>query len=47
MSDEPFVLFTLWPKQEQNGVYFVRQKAWGTSVKLKDAQYAHKRLQKK
>lgn len=47
MSDEPFVLFTLWPKQEQNGVYFVRQKAWGTSIRLKDAQYTQKRLQKK
>ena len=47
MSDEPFVLFTLWPKQEQNGVFFARKDAWGTSVKNKDAQYTEKRLQKK
>ena len=44
MSDAPFVLFTLWPKQEQNGVFFARLKAWGTSVRNKDDQYTQKRL---
>ncbi|MCE5343903.1 MAG: cupin domain-containing protein [Eubacteriales bacterium] len=46
-SDEPFVLFTLWPKQEQNGVFFARQKAWGTSVRVKNEQYTQTRLQNK
>ena len=42
--DKPFKLFTLWPEQEQNGVFFVRQKAWGTSVKNVDDNYTEKRL---
>ena len=42
--DKPFKLFTLWPEQEQNGVFFVRQKAWGTSVKNVDDHYTEKRL---
>ena len=45
-SDKPFVLFTLWHRQEQNGVYFERKKAWGTSVKNLDDQYTEKRLNK-
>ena len=46
-SSKPFVLFTLWPKQEQNGVYFARKEAWGTSVAYFDDQYTEKRLQSK
>jgi len=46
-SSKPFVLFTLWPKQEQNGVYFARKEAWGTSVAYLDDQYTEKRLQGK
>ena len=42
--DKPFKLFTFWPKQEQNGVYFVRKEAWGTSVKNLDEHYTEKRL---
>lgn len=44
-SDQPFVLFTLWQKQEQNGVYFARNAAWGTSVALVDETYADQRIQ--
>jgi mannose-6-phosphate isomerase-like protein (cupin superfamily) len=44
-SDKPFRLFTFWPKQEQNGVYFERLKAWGTSVRYVDENYTEKRLQ--
>lgn len=46
-SSKPFVLFTLWPRQEQNGVYFARKKAWGTSVAYLDDEYAEKRLKSK
>lgn len=46
-SDRPFVLFTLWPRQEQNGVFFARKDAWGTSVRYVDDQYASKRLNAK
>lgn len=35
-NDKPFRLFTFWPRQELNGVYFERLKAWGTSVKFID-----------
>ena len=42
-SSKPFILFTFWPRQEQNGVYFVRQKAWGTSVANIDPDYTAKR----
>ena len=35
MNKDPFVLFTLWQKQEFNGVYHERLKAWGTSYKYK------------
>lgn len=45
-SDKPFKLFTFWPRQEQNGVYFTRQAAWGTSVRYKDDQYTQKRVGK-
>jgi len=34
--DEPFVIMTMWPRQEQNGIYAVRKKEWGTSFKFKD-----------
>ncbi len=44
MNEEAFKLFTLWPKQEQNGVYFERMKAWGTSVKYLDPEYDKKRI---
>ena len=43
-SDKPFVLFTFWPRQEQNGVYFARKDAWGTSVAHFDPDYTKKRL---
>jgi len=33
--DEPFVIMTMWPNQEDNGLYHVRLKEWGTSFKLK------------
>ncbi|MDO4549168.1 MAG: cupin domain-containing protein [Clostridia bacterium] len=43
---KPFVLFTFWPRQEQNGVFFVRKEAWGTSVRNIDDDYVQKRLGK-
>lgn len=43
---KPYKLFTFWPRQEQNGVFFVRQNAWGTSVKNLDDKYTEKRLGK-
>jgi mannose-6-phosphate isomerase-like protein (cupin superfamily) len=46
-SDKPFRLFTLWPKQEQNGVYHERLKKWGTSVKNVDNEYPENRLKEK
>jgi mannose-6-phosphate isomerase-like protein (cupin superfamily) len=46
-SDKPFRLFTFWPKQEQNGVYHERLKAWGTSVRNVDNEYTEKRLKQK
>ena len=42
--DNPFKLFTFWPRQEQNEVFFIREKAWGTSVKNIDPDYTQKRL---
>lgn len=42
--DKPFKLFTFWPRQEQNEVFFAREKAWGTSVKNIDPEYTQKRL---
>jgi quercetin dioxygenase-like cupin family protein len=45
-SSKPFVLFTLWPKQEQNGVYFARKEAWGTSIANIDENYTEKRMGK-
>jgi oxalate decarboxylase/phosphoglucose isomerase-like protein (cupin superfamily) len=45
-SSKPFVLFTLWPKQEQNGVYFARKEAWGTSIANIDENYTEKRISK-
>lgn len=44
MNDSEFKLFTLWPNQEQNGVYFERMKAWGTSVQYSDEDYVEKRI---
>lgn len=41
---KPFRIFTFWPEQEQNGMFFVRQKAWGTSVRYLDDKYVEKRL---
>ena len=35
-SDKPFVLLTLWSRQEYNEMYFVRKKAWGKSFKTID-----------
>lgn len=46
-SDKPFVLFTFWPRQEQNGVYFLRKEAWGTTIGDIDPDYTQKRLEKK
>lgn len=46
MNEEDFKLFTLWPKQEQNGVYFVRKEAWGKSMKYVDENYLEKRMEK-
>ena len=46
-SSKPFVLFTLWPKQEQNGVYFARKEAWGTSIANIDEDYTEKRQNSK
>ncbi len=45
-SDKPFKLFTFWPRQELNGVFFARKNAWGTSVKYADENYTAKRLGK-
>ena len=45
--DKPFRLYTYWPKQEQNEMYFIRQKAWGTCVADLDPEYTAKRLAKK
>ncbi len=33
--DEPFVIMTMWPNQEDNGLFHVRLKDWGTSFKMK------------
>ena len=30
----PFIIMTIWPRQEQNGVYHERKKAWGTSFRF-------------
>lgn len=43
-SQKPFVLLTLWPRQEQNGVYHSRLLAWGTAVALLDPAYQQKRV---
>ena len=35
--DKPFKLWTLWDRQEMNGMYFKRKQEWGTSFRyLKD-----------
>ena len=35
--EKPFKLWTLWDRQEMNGMYFKRKKDWGTSIRyLKD-----------
>ena len=46
-SDKPFVLFTFWPTETQNGMYFVRKKGWGTTKGDIDPDYTDKRLQGK
>lgn len=38
MCDETFELMTLWPRQEDNDVYFVRKEKWGTNFKFKQDQ---------
>ena len=43
-SAKPFVLFTLWHRQEDNGVFHTRKAAWGTSVKYLYDGYTEKRL---
>lgn len=35
--DNEFIIITLWPKQEQNEMYFVRKEAWGKNYRFKDA----------
>lgn len=45
MNEAPFKLFTFWPNQEQNIVYFSRKDAWGTSMKYVDDAYVQKRLE--
>ena len=42
----PYRILTFWPRQEQNGMFFVREKAWGTSVRNLDDDYQAKRLGK-
>ena len=41
---KPYRIFTFWPRQEQNGMYFLRQEAWGTSVRYLDENYTRKRM---
>lgn len=43
-SDEEFKIITFWPHQEENELFFIRQKAWGTSVRNLDDDYTEKRL---
>ncbi len=43
-GDVPFVLFTLWGRQEHNEMYHIRQKAWGSCVADMDPDYVSKRL---
>ena len=43
---KPYKIFTIWPRQEQNGMFFAREKAWGTSVRNLDDDYQRKRLGK-
>ena len=45
MNTEDFKLFTVWSKQEENEMYFVRKNAWGTSIKYIDEDYTKKRLE--
>lgn len=33
--DEEFVIMTMWPNQEDNGLFHTRLAAWGTSFKFK------------
>ena len=33
-SDEIYHILTFWPKQEENGVFHHRQKAWGESFRF-------------
>ena len=33
--DHEFLIITLWPKQEQNEMYFVRKEAWGECFRFK------------
>ena len=43
---KPYKIFTFRPRQAQNGMFFVREKAWGTSVKNYDDNYTEKRMGK-
>ena len=44
-SDEEFKVITLWSRQEQNDMFFIREKAWGTSVKNVNDNYTQERLE--
>lgn len=47
MNEEDFVLLTMWPRQEQNEMYFIRKKAWGESIRYIDEEYTRKRVEAK
>ena len=42
--DQPFVLLTVWPRQEQNETFHARLQAWGTAIGDLDGAYQEKRL---
>lgn len=44
MNDNIFKIFTFWPTETQNGVFFARKKEWGTTIKVFDEEYQEKRL---
>ena len=33
--DQPFTIMTIWPRQEQNGLFHKRLAAWGTSFRFR------------
>lgn len=43
-SAKPFVIYTLWPTETQNEVFFARKEAWGTSIRYIDPDYTAKRI---